>query len=352
MIIALTACGGGGSGNGGNSNNTSNDTVQASDSDGDGVGDNADAFPNDATETLDTDGDGVGDNADALIQVQPTEIGQICRSDEPYYPLPELLDYRMPYPGDSRKRKIEIEASTEDEQGTLEYESITTYYYVDNDDIRIATPSLAPEFPMTPSEDWGEYWSNDYIISSTTVRSDNSEASSSMTLYAGDGIVRTIKSDNDVYAQADTSSGTWKWGQTSLPRLESFTSKSVNAVYHDFFENNKRWIVTSNISVNEVSVVKTEIGCVETFSITENEKRVLQYDDYYDEFFDDEEIAKKIEMTTHYKVHPTLGRLLSDATLDLYTEQDDFSPIATSTGSTFLLEINYDDDLPEMVIGE
>lgn len=376
IVFSLSACGGGGSDNVGNSNNSSNDTIQTTDSDGDGVGDNTDAFPNDASETLDTDGDGVGDNTDAfpsdasetldtdgdgvgdnadyapydvLIQVQPTEIGEECRADEPYYALPAISEYRKPNPGDYIDMNVKIVAEENDQQLGDEYVGNWTYYLSDNNDIQIITPNLAPENPLTPSVSWGSFWKNDYFASSNRRRNDSAESTLEAYLYPDDGTVKEIRNGDDVYAEFDSSSENWKWGLTVLPRLEEYTTKNIVGASHGFFETNKRWLITKNISVSDTTIIMSGIGCVETFNVREDETRVMQYDNYLDALIDDG--VKKINTNTVKAIHPSLGAVKEVMLIEAYSEEDSSSADAIAGVTYILNEINFYDDLPDMVNG-
>jgi hypothetical protein len=419
MIIALTACGGGGSGNGGNSNNTSNDTVQANDSDGDGVddnadafpndasetldtdgdgvgdnadafpndasetldtdvdgvgdnadafpndatetldtdgdgvGDNADAFPNDATETLDTDGDGVGDNADAFPNdasnaFQPSTVGELCRADESYYPLPEVKEYRKPLPGNRLEFDYKMIASSNTESSDRETNLTITYFGLD--DINTVTFGPTPGAPYEPSKDWGSVWSDDVFVTAVARTEDSVENRSTIYMYPGDGTVRLIKNSlNRVYGDINFDEGGYMWGQKYQPKLLGFSAFSDLSVSYDITEPRQRWIISTNTSVNDTKVIMTGIGCVETMLVQKNEERNWDYDRGYQTTNSDGGLIKiKVNLTE--LIHPALGSVKTVKETEFFFTPGIADGEVVSGEVTTLSNINFIEDMPAKVL--
>ncbi|MDA8943964.1 hypothetical protein N9I32_01210 [Porticoccaceae bacterium] len=396
MIITLTACGGGGSGNGGNSNNTSNDTVQASDSDrdgvgdnadafpndatetldtdgdgvgdnadafpndatetldtdGDGVGDNADAFPNDATETLDTDGDGVGDNADALPNdasngLQPSAVGELCRADESYYPLPEVKEYRKPLAGNRLEFDYKMTASSNTELEDRETNLTITYFGVD--DINTVTLGPTPSAPYEPSNDWGSVWNNDVFVTAVARTEDSLENRSTVYMYPGDGTVRLIKNSlNRVYLDANLNEEVFLWGQKYQPKLSEFSTFSDVSVSYDLLNPTQRWNIFTNTSVNDTRVIMTGIGCVETMLVQKNEERNWAYDSFLNSPSDGGLIKIKVNLTE--LIHPTLGSVQTVKATEFFFTPGIADGEVVSGELTTLSNINFIEDMPAKVL--
>jgi hypothetical protein len=279
-----------------------------------------------------------------------TEPGYACRNDEPYYPLPATFEYRKPEAGDAveySKKRITIDAATGVEIQNLEFKSYSVFYSIS--DLNNITPSIAP--PFNPSSDWGGTWSVENLISSVTQDDNSAENTTNFRLYPNDGTVRLIKSGNTVYAEYDSSINSWLWGETVLPKLETFTTFTITSNQDEIDQDTKSWNSTVNFSVNNTSIVMTGIGCIESFVVQSNQTSVLDYEDSIDGIFDsivNDELEKYTVDRTFY-VHPTIGVVLRYSYAEFFEDEYSSSKIASRNQSSILTDINFYSELPDIV---
>ena len=280
----------------------------------------------------------------------PTEPGYTCRIDEPYYPLPATFEYRKPEASNAieySKKRISIDAATGVEIENLEYKSYSVFYSIS--DLNNITPSIAP--PFNPSSDWGSTWSAANLISSVTQDDNSAENTTKFRLYPNDGTVKLIKSDNKVHAEYDSSRNSWLWGETVLPKLETFTTFTKTSNEYEIDQDTKRWNKTVNFSVNNTSIIMTGIGCIESFVVQSNETSVLDYDDSIDGIFESiiDDGPKKYTVDRTSYVHPTIGIVLHNGYAEIFDDQDSSSEIVSSNQSDILTDINFYSELPDIV---
>lgn len=327
LISFLCACGGGSDSTPSNNSSTNDSTNTVVNSD-------------DSTNT-DVNSD---DSDQDSVNSTPTEPGYTCRIDEPYYPLPETFEYRKPEAGDAVEYDVEeIGASILGEEVDEEFKSYTVYYNIS--DIDSITPNTTP--PFTPSSSWGGTWSAENLISAVTQDDNEAENETSFYLYPNDGTVKQIKSDNEVFAEYDSSINSWLWGKTRLPKLETFTTFTKTSKGYETDQATERWNNTVNFSINNTSIRMTGIGCIETFVVQSNETMVMEYDDVIDDIIDDG--LQKIERDSTFFIHPILGIVISNTYAEGFLDQDSTSEAVAANQSKILSDINFYSDLPDIV---
>ncbi len=311
-------------------------------------GGGSDSNPSDNTSTNDIVNTDVNsdDSNQNSVNSTPTEPGFVCRNDESYYPLPANYEYRKPEASNAveySKKRITIEAATGAELENLEYKSYSVFYSIS--DLNNITPSIAP--PFNPSSDWGSIWSAENLISSVTQDDNSAENTTNFRLYPNDGTVKLIKSDNKVHAEYDSSRNFWLWGETILPKLETFTTFTKTSNEYKIDQDTQRWNKTVNFSVNNTSIIMTGIGCIESFVVQSNETSVMDYDDGIDDILDDG--PKKYIVDRTFYVHPTIGIVHHNGYLEIFDDQDSSSEIAYANQSDILTDINFYSELPDIV---
>ena len=281
----------------------------------------------------------------SFLQLEPTEIGDACRIDEPYYPLPATYEYRKPEAGNS----VEFDhllyvVSNTGEVIEDDFKSNTIYYNIS--DIESIVPDATPSF--IPSSDWGEVWSTDNLISALFIpESTITSNTTNFYLYPSDGSVKLIRSDSEVYSEYDSNKASWLWGSTMLPKLDTFTTFTYMSKNYELNQEWQRWVSDKNLSINDTSIVKTGIGCIETFILLRNETSVMEYDSYIYDLMDNG--VKKFEIESTNYVHPTIGTVMSGDEIKGYPELNSSSPDAVGYRVKVISEINFYSELPDLI---
>jgi len=300
------------------------------------------------------------DSNDQSTNTEPsTKLGEVCDISDSYYPLPgtavqSSYNYRTPKPGDIKKYGVELDGSSVSDEGTdnetkeetnKKYESYTSYYSVS--DLSAITPNALP--PFTPSRNWAtSVWNNENIILSLTEENSLSTSESSVYLYPNDGTVKTIKSENDVFAEYDATNDFWLWGKTTLPKLDTHTTYTVTSKKYDPINRNQRWNNISNVTVGATSIRMTGIGCIETILVQEDETRVLEFDDLLDDLINNS--IERVDINSTYYIHPDLGAVISLRYEKGYLDQESNSETAVINQTKILSDINFYSDLPTKII--
>ena len=301
---------------------------------------------------LKDDVDDLRDEEDRRTQGEPlgseeSNLGDACQPSESFYALNSPyktggeFKFRMPAPGDNKRRAGSISAKDDNEELTEAIDKLITYYVVS--DPSTIVDGLVPPPPFTPSGSWNQ-WDGDQLIRAVSEDMLGGITESSVAFYSGNGDVRLV-SDSDAKSYAEfyenEDGGFWVWGRTQLPVLEPFSSKVFRSVEISS-DKISWWERESTFSAGDTEIINTGIGCVEVLRVTVTKIEEMKFSDDLvglavqltnDDF-------EKLVISGNVFVHPILGEVRRQVSVDIYQKRGDFSPIGSAVVIDTLVESN------------
>lgn len=278
---------------------------------------------------------------------EESNLGDACQPSESFYALNSPyktggeFKARMPAPGDNMRVAGSISAKVDSEELTEAYDKFQTYNAVS--DPSAVVDGISPPPPFTPSGYWNQ-WDGDHLIRAVSEDMLGGITESSVAFYSGNGDVRLVSDSNgksyaEFYENEDDR--LWVWGKTSLPVLEPYSSKVFRSA--EISADESSWTETEiTFSAGDTEIINTGIGCVEALRVTITEIDEMKFPDGlagYTSRLTNDDFEKTI--TAGYLfVHPILGEVKADVSIEFYDKSDDVSPIASGSGIIVLIDSN------------
>ena len=296
--------------------------------------------------------DDLRDEEDRRTQGEPTgseesNLGDACQPSESFYALNSPyktggeFKTRMPAPGDNVRGAGSVTVRVGSEELTEAYDKLSTSYAVS--DPSSVVDGISPPPPFTPSGSWNQ-WDGDHLIRSVTEDMLGGITESSVSFYSGNGDVRLVSDSNgksyaEFYENEDD--GFWVWGKTSLPVLEPYSSKVFRSA--EISADETSWTETeSTFLAGDTEIINTGIGCVEALRVTITRIDEMKFSDDIEGFtsrLTNDDFEKTVG-AGYLFVHPILGEVKADVSIEFYDKSDDVLPVASGSGIIVLIDSN------------